>query len=441
LGQAKLFQNEQDAVADSAIYFGYKALTAAQEGYYPKGVLEASQFLAAAYAAQKDSAAAFQYLSLATATRDSLFSQTKMAQLQALDVSERLRQQEQASQEAQAVQQYRSQWLTVVLAAILPVVLILWRTIRHKQKVNKRLNLQNMQIATQRNKLRETLAQLKVTQTQLVQQEKMASLGELTAGIAHEIQNPLNFVNNFAEVSGELAAELQAEAEQSAPDLRTLRGIVGELRQNLEKIHQHGRRATNIVRDMLAHARTIGGEREPTNLNTLINEHLQLAYHSFRAKDPQFKVTLVTHLAPTLGHVRAIPQALGRVLINLFNNAFYAVQQRQKVESGYSPEVLVHTHRRNGWVQVRVRDNGLGIPPTIRDKVFQPFFTTKPAGEGTGLGLSLSYDIITKGHGGYLTVDSQVGKFTEFTFELPQRTSYQKSSSDAELAEDIARAG
>jgi signal transduction histidine kinase len=303
-------------------------------------------------------------------------------------------------------------------------------------------NAQRMELEKQAEQLADALDTLETTQAQLVQREKMASLGELTAGIAHEIQNPLNFVNNFAEVSAELAAELQAEADQPTPNLPALRNLVAELRQNLDRIHQHGRRATNIVRDMLAHARTIGGEQEPINLNTLINEHLQLAYHSFRAKDPQFKVTLVTHLAPTLGYVRAIPQAISRVLINLFNNAFYAVQQRQKVESGeYNPEVQVHTHRRNGWVQVRVRDNGMGIPPHIRDKVFQPFFTTKPAGEGTGLGLSLSYDIITKGHGGFLTVDSQLGRFTEFTFELPQVTSYKKSPPDAELAEDVAVVG
>ncbi|GAB2476750.1 hypothetical protein GCM10011375_21090 [Hymenobacter qilianensis] len=439
LGQAQLFREELGPWADSALYFGHKALIAAQKGNYPKGVLEASRFLSSTYAARRNNARAFHYLTLASTTRDSLFSQTKMAQVQALEVSEQLRQQERAIQQAQSDEEHRSHWLIAALASIIPVLLLLWRTIRHKQRANLKLNAQNAEIANQRNKLSATLSQLKATQAQLVQREKMASLGELTAGIAHEIQNPLNFVNNFAEVSTELATELQAEADQPQPDLLTLRSAAAELKENQEKIYLYGRRAANIVRDMLAHARTIGGERVLTDLNALANEHLQLAYHSFRAKDPHFVATITTKLDPALGRIRAIPQALGRVLLNLLNNAFYAVQQRQKVEGGnYCPEVQVQTYRRNKRIEVRVRDNGLGIPAQIRDKIFQPFFTTKPSGEGTGLGLSLSYDIITHGHGGSLRVDSQEGEFTEFTIELPQVPNYKKSPPDAELAEDVA---
>ncbi|QIL77654.1 tetratricopeptide repeat-containing sensor histidine kinase [Hymenobacter sp. HDW8] len=439
LGQAQLFKAEQGPWADSAIYFGHKALVAAQQGSYPKGVLEASRFLSNVYAARRDNTRAFRYLTLASTTRDSLFSQTKMAQVQALEVSEQLRQQERAIQQAQADDEHRSHWLIAALASIIPVLLLLWRTIRHTQRANLKLNAQNAEIANQRNKLSTTLSQLKVTQAQLVQREKMASLGELTAGIAHEIQNPLNFVNNFAEVSSELAAELQAEAAQPEPDLLTLRSAAAELRENQEKIYQHGRRAANIVRDMLAHARTIGGERVLTDLNALADEHLHLAYHSFRARDPQFVVTLTAQLDPALGRIRAVPQALGRVLVNLFNNAFYAVQQRQKVETGnYCPEVQVYTHRRNRHIELRVRDNGLGIPAPIRDKIFQPFFTTKPSGEGTGLGLSLSYDIITHGHGGSLSVRSQEGEYTEFIIELPQGIAYKKSPPDAGVAKDVA---
>jgi signal transduction histidine kinase len=193
---------------------------------------------------------------------------------------------------------------------------------------------------------------------------------------------------------------------------------------------------------MLAHAQASSGEHLALDLNALADEHLRLTYYNLRAKDPQFKATLTTHLDPAVGQVRAIPQAISRVLINLFTNAFYAVQQRQKAEPAhYMPEVQVHTSCHDGQVKVRIRDNGVGIPEAIRTKVFQPFFTTKPTGEGTGLGLSLSYDIITKGHGGSLSVDSEEGKFTEFTIELPQRSSYQKSPPDAELAEDVAVAG
>jgi signal transduction histidine kinase len=281
-------------------------------------------------------------------------------------------------------------------------------------------NAQRVELEKQAEQLADALDTLEATQAQLVQREKMASLGELTAGIAHEIQNPLNFVNNFAEVSVELATELLEEADQPAPDLVILRSAASELQQNQERIGQHGRRAANIVRDMLAHARANSGERLAIDLNALADEHLRLTYYNLRAKDPQFRATLTTHLDPTLGPVRAIPQAISRVLVNLFTNAFYAVQQRQKAETAnYTPEVQVHTFRHNGQIEVRIRDNGVGIPEAIRTKVFQPFFTTKPAGEGTGLGLSLSYDIITKGHGGTLTLESQAGQFTEFAIKLP----------------------
>jgi signal transduction histidine kinase len=193
------------------------------------------------------------------------------------------------------------------------------------------------------------------------------------------------------------------------------------LRENQERIRQHGRRAAGIVRDMLGHARASNGVKVPTDLNALAAEHLHLAYYSLRAKDPSFTATLTTQLDPELGQVQVIPEAMGRVLVNLFTNAFHAVQQRQKVEpTGYIPQVQVSTCHHDELVEVRVRDNGMGIPAANLDKIFQPFFTTKPTGEGTGLGLSLSYDIITKGHGGTLTVESQEGQYTEFTIQLPR---------------------
>ena len=246
------------------------------------------------------------------------------------------------------------------------------------------------------------------------------SLGELTAGIAHEIQNPLNFVNNFSEVSTELLEELEEEQAKSSRDMGLEAELVGDLRQNLGKISHHGRRAAAIVKGMLEHSRTSTGERAPTDLNQLADEYLRLAYQGLRAKDKSFNATLHTDFAPGLPLVEAVAGDLGRVLLNLFGNAFYAVQKRQQTgEAGYAPTVRVSTKHVGGQVEIRVHDNGTGIPDEVKAKIFQPFFTTKPTGEGTGLGLSLSYDIITKGHGGTLSVESQPGHGAEFLICLP----------------------
>lgn len=271
--------------------------------------------------------------------------------------------------------------------------------------------------------------QLQQTQTQLIQREKMASLGELTAGIAHEIQNPLNFVNNFSEVSTELVGELREEEAKPDRDSELIGELLDDLSQNLQKITQHGGRASSIVKGMLEHSRTGTGERQPTNLNALADEYLRLAYQGLRAKDKdgstvRFNVDLETHFDPNLGKVEVLPQEIGRVLLNLYNNAFYAVQQRQQAGGAdYRPTVTVSTHRQNGQVEIRVADNGTGIPDAVKAKIFQPFFTTKPTGQGTGLGLSLSYDIVTKGHGGTLTVTSQEGEGTEFMVRLSAKPS------------------
>jgi signal transduction histidine kinase len=268
-----------------------------------------------------------------------------------------------------------------------------------------------------------TLTNLQAMQHQLIQSEKMASLGELTAGIAHEIQNPLNFVNNFAEVGVELLTELKEGPllTLTGKDKMVATELVNELTQNLDKITFHGKRADSIVKGMLEHSRASRGERQPTNLNTLCDEYLRLAYHGLRAKHKDFNATLSTDFDPGLGQVEVVPQEIGRVLLNLFNNAFYAVQQRQKMgQPNYRPEVCVSTKQQpNSQVIIRVRDNGMGIPEGMRQKIFQPFFTTKPPGEGTGLGLSLSYDIITKGHGGSVSLATKEGEYTEFTISLP----------------------
>ena len=306
------------------------------------------------------------------------------------------------------------------------------RVLREEEEKSKRLiEVQNVELerlvaertaalTTQAEELRGALTELRTTQAQLVQSEKMASLGELTAGIAHEIQNPLNFVNNFADVSVEMLSELREEQARPERDLALEAELLSDISQNLQKIHHHGQRAASIVKGMLEHSRASTGERQPIDLNHLADEYLRLAYQGLRAKDKSFNATLVTDFADNLPPVEAIGPDLGRVLLNLFSNGFYAVRQRQlRGEAGYAPTVSVSTARQGDEVEIRVRDNGMGIPEAVRQKIFQPFFTTKPSGEGTGLGLSLSYDIVTKGHSGSITVDSQEGKYTEFLISLP----------------------
>ena len=263
----------------------------------------------------------------------------------------------------------------------------------------------------------------KELQDQLIQREKMASLGELTAGIAHEIQNPLNFVNNFSDVCIELVDELKEGplTQLSTADRQEADAILDDLIQNLSKIVHHGKRADSIVKSMLHHSRASSGQKEATDINALADEYLRLAYHGLRAKDKTFNAQLVTDFDPNLGKVDVVAQDIGRVLLNLFTNAFYAVQEKQKKgDASYRPTISLSTRRLNGkQIEICVRDNGTGIPESVRQNIYQPFFTTKPTGKGTGLGLSLSYDIVTKGHGGILTVESEDNSFTQFIVRLP----------------------
>jgi len=263
-----------------------------------------------------------------------------------------------------------------------------------------------------------TLTDLKQAQQQLVQSEKMASLGELTAGIAHEIQNPLNFVNNFSEVSSELLEEMKTELETG--NMEEAISIADDVRQNLEKINHHGKRADAIVKGMLQHSRSSSGQKEPTDINTLCDEYLRLSYHGLRAKDKSFNAGFKTDFDDNLTKINVVPQDIGRVILNMINNAFYAVAEKKTKEiAGYEPIVTVSTKKLANEVEIRVKDNGMGIPPKVLDKIFQPFFTTKPTGQGTGLGLSLSYDIITKGHGGDIKVKTIEGEGSEFIIQLP----------------------
>jgi two-component system NtrC family sensor kinase len=270
---------------------------------------------------------------------------------------------------------------------------------------------------------KKTLAALRNTQRQLIQSEKMASLGELTAGIAHEIQNPLNFVNNFSEVNKDMLAEMKEEIDNANFD--DVRAIANDVIANEEKINHHGKRADFIVKGMLEHSRAGTGERHPINVNIMADEFLKLSYYGLQAKDKAFNavpiaIGIVTHFDEQLPKINAVQQDIGRVLLNLFNNAFYAVNQKQKTAGpDYKPEVSVTTSTENGSVIIKVKDNGIGIPDAIKEKIMQPFFTTKPTGEGTGLGLSLTYDMVVKGHGGSISVDTKAGGFTQFTVSLP----------------------
>jgi two-component system, NtrC family, sensor kinase len=270
--------------------------------------------------------------------------------------------------------------------------------------------------------LTKSFEELKAAQAQLIQSEKMASLGELTAGIAHEIQNPLNFVNNFSEVSNELMEEMKEEL--AAGNMLLVNEIAEDIKQNLEKINHHGKRADAIVKGMLQHSRTSSGQKEPTDINALADEYLRLAYHGLRAKDKSFNADFRTEFDKSLPKIKVIPQDLGRVLLNLINNAFYAVSEKAKQDlKGYKPEVTVKTKYSSleggkGDVKISIQDNGNGIPDAVKDKIFQPFFTTKPTGQGTGLGLSLSYDIV-KAHGGELRVETKQGEGSEFIIIIP----------------------
>ena len=265
--------------------------------------------------------------------------------------------------------------------------------------------------------LQQSLDDLKAAQAQLVQSEKMASLGELTAGIAHEIQNPLNFVNNFSDVSTELVDEMNEEIDKG--NLEDAKQIAQDLKQNLEKINHHGKRAGDIVKGMLQHSRTSSGQKELTDINALADEYLRLAYHGLRAKDKTFNAAMKTDYDENIGLIKIIPQDIGRVILNLITNAFYAVTERKKLSpEGFEPVVSVSTKKTRDTIVLKVMDNGTGIPQTVVEKIFQPFFTTKPTGQGTGLGLSLSYDIV-KVHGGELEVETKEGEGSEFIIQLP----------------------
>ncbi len=328
-----------------------------------------------------------------------------------------MRQQETEKAQAQYKNQIKIYILLGILIVVVAIGIILWRYSQQRKKAYAQLEEQQNETDQQRAKAEQALAELKSTQAQLIQSEKMASLGELTAGIAHEIQNPLNFVNNFSEVNKELAEELEQEIDKG--NYNNAKTIAKDIKDNEEKINHHGKRADAIVKGMLQHSRSSKGQKEPTDINALADEYFRLAYHGLKAKDKDFNATMKTDFDTSLEKVNIIPQDIGRVVLNLINNAFYAVTEKRK-EAGenFEPTVSVSTKKKGDKIEIKVSDNGNGIPQKVLDKIFQPFFTTKPTGQGTGLGLSLSYDII-KAHGGEIKVESKESEGTTFIIQLP----------------------
>jgi two-component system NtrC family sensor kinase len=388
-------------IADSAIICAEQGVLYGQKTSYQKGILLSANLLSQIYDSI-DPVKALEYHKIAAAAKDSLFGAGNIQTIQALVSKEETRQKELESTKSAYQNRLRLYGLSTGLAVFLIIALILYRNNRQKQKTNKILEA--------------TLLDLKTTQSQLILSEKMASLGELTAGIAHEIQNPLNFVNNFSELNKELLLEMKDEIEKG--NIEDAKSLAANAIDNQEKINHHGKRADAIVRGMLQHSRSSTGIKEVTDINALCDEYLRLSYHGYRAKDNTFNSTLNTNYDKTIGPLNIIPQDIGRVILNLINNAFYAVQEKKaKLGNEYSATVSLNTKKSGDNVLISIKDNGNGIPQNILDKIFQPFFTTKPAGQGTGLGLSLSYDIV-KAHGGELKVQAQEGEGSEFIIQL-----------------------
>jgi len=404
---------------DSAIYYASRGLKQAIETGTVEYMRDNSESLAGAYELKNDFKNAYKYHLDFINYRDSILNtdiEKKAGFLQyKYDLEKKQSQITVLNQEKRIQKNFLISTLIVLLLIIVSVFMLI-RNIRHKQTANKLLMQQKQLIEEQRDQTNKAMTELQQTQKQLIQSEKMASLGELTAGIAHEIQNPLNFVNNFSEVNKELADELVQEIEKG--NHADAKAIAKDIRDNVEKINHHGKRADGIVKGMLQHSRTSSGVKEATNINALAGEYLRLSYHGLRAKDKSFNATMKTDFDESIGNINIVPQDIGRVVLNLINNAFYAVDEKKKSGVGeYEPTVSISTKKINGKVEVRVKDNGNGIPQKVLDKIFQPFFTTKPTGQGTGLGLSLSYDIV-KAHGGELKVETKQGDGSEFIIVL-----------------------
>jgi two-component system NtrC family sensor kinase len=409
---------------DSSFYFTNAALVLAQHMNTPDLLLRTWSELAEIYHSLHRHDSTAKYQALIIAMKDSLFN-SKQAQLfHNIDFDEQQRQQEIEAVRKTYRERVQKYGLVAGVIVLFSIAIILWRNNRNKQKAYSLLKKQKQETDFQKSKVEQTLNELRATQAQLIQSEKMASLGELTAGIAHEIQNPLNFVNNFSEVNKELVEELKIKNEKLKIDDGEVRELLHNITQNLEKINHHGKRADAIVKGMLQHSRTTSGHKELTDINALCDEYLRLAHHGLRAKGKTFNavpiaIGIKTDFDNLIGKVNIVPQDIGRVILNLINNAFYAVDEKKKqLGDAYEPTVTISTKKNNDKVEIRVSDNGNGIPKKIADKIFQPFFTTKPTGQGTGLGLSLAYDIV-KAQGGEIKVETKENVGSEFVLQLP----------------------
>ena len=396
--------------ADSSLYYLHKAYqTSAAINYMPT-MYWASKDLYDWYRQLGNKDSVYKYADIMLVAREKYLNEALDSKFEDIDYRQEL---ERSSNE-KANEKYRSKIrLYLFVGGVLISILLAFNFWRDSQRRKKAFFI----LQQQKVKTDQALQELKSTQQQLIQSEKMASLGELTAGIAHEIQNPLNFVNNFSEVNSELVKELKSEADKG--NLQEVKAIAGDIEFNSEKINHHGKRADAIVKGMLQHSRSSSGQKEPTDINALCDEYLRLAYHGLRAKDKSFTAIAKTDFDSNIEKISVNPQDIGRVILNLINNAFYAVNEKKKsfelssASGGYEPIVTVSTKKVGDKVLVSVKDNGNGIPDPIKDKIFQPFFTTKPTGQGTGLGLSLSYDIV-KAHGGELEAKSTEGEGTVF---------------------------
>ena len=387
---------------DSALYFARLAYMAVHKRKIEHRILNASVLLAQLHrkAGQLDSA--LYYHDIADSSNASIYGKEKSNKMHLLLSQEQKRHEEMLRNEERIKSSQQLIGLVSITTVILIASILLFRSNRIKQKTNLALQ--------------QTLKELRSTQSQLVQSEKMASLGELTAGIAHEIQNPLNFVNNFSEVNTELISEMKKEMAEGNGEAAA--ELANTIEENEQKINHHGKRADGIVKSMLLHSGSTSGQKELTDINSMCDEYLRLAYHGYRAREKMFNATVETKFDEGLPKINIVRQDIGRVILNLVNNAFYEVTEKSKAQSdGYSPAVNVSTKRLSDKIEVCIKDNGRGISKEIKEKIFQPFFSTKPTGQGTGLGLSLSYDIV-KAHGGTLEVNSEEDEGSEFVIRL-----------------------
>jgi signal transduction histidine kinase len=406
---------------DSALWYAYNSLELASGMEAPQLILRAYTLLGNIYRRTGKDDSAVKYLGLVIKMKDSQFNAKQAQQFENVDFAQQQKDQELLNAQKSYKNRLALYGVLTWACIFLVIASILWRNNRNKQKDYALLQSQKQETENQKNKAEATLKDLRTTQAQLIQSEKMASLGELTAGISHELQNPLNFVNNFSDLNGELVDELQTQLKMGNQE-EALR-ISSDIKQNESKINHHGKRAESIVRSMLQHSRVNTGQIEPVEINALADEYFRIAYHGYRGKDHEFKVSMQTHFDHNIGKVNVNAQEIGRVLLNLFNNAFYSVSEKSKSANGnYEPSVTLETSRNDSKIEIKVKDNGPGIPDKVTEKIFQPFFTTKPTGQGTGLGLSLAYDIV-KAHGGLIRVENKEGKGAEFIVELPYNQS------------------